>query len=1260
MKKAIIIIFWWLCSVVVSATNYYIKNGGDDALSGKSDAEAWETLAKANKSSFSPGDTIFLKRGDEWYECLNPISSGASGKPVVYSAYGTGAKPIISFAIQYTGWKKLKNNIYFVTGVYKTISLCLFDGTDWGLRVSTVADLDMHHEYTEVVTFPLGTPDDTLFIYTDVPADTSNIIFAKEAAPVYINGKNYITLEKLNIKYAGAHCLNITGSSYINIDSCKIEWGAAQGIQLSATIQSNVSNNIIQHNGNDGIYATGYSNFNNIHHNLIRNNSLKGGTGGDRQAIGIWFCRDVNVYNNDIIHDGVGSVIEASSTSYYQDRIKFYNNKIIASIGDQTVFSFSAGDYDIYNNVVVITSGHDFSHFIATTGSSITSKFRAYHNTVIGAGTPVLRAATGEILTKESYSTLKNNIFYGASSRYYDIAPGFLPYVVSDNNIFLDDVGTKFWIGPHYNLSGWRSATGEDANSFIADPLFINNAIRDYSLSENSPAINKGAAVGILSDFNGNLRDENPDIGAFEFKTVITPVYLSSSIANATPSVIEMNYNLNLANIVPDVSAFDVRINSNSRSINKVTVSGTKVLLTMSSAMILNGDVVTVSYIKPSVNPLQTTSGTLAASVISRPVINNVNPITCTIENATPSLLEITFNLSLIENRIPDASSFIVKVNSAGRSIKNIGISGYKVTLTLGSPVFYGDVVTVSYLKPSDNTLRTVTVLEYPTLENMPVVNNVLSQSFTYLGSVVNNETPDVVEMNFSLTLANIVPDVSAFDVRINSNSRSISSVSISGTKVLLTMSSAMILNGDIVTVSYSKPSVNQLQTTLGTQANSLILQPVTNMVDPVMYIIENSNPSLLEITFGLSLENRIPPVSAFTVKVNSVVRSVKSVAVTGYDLLLTLASPVFYGDIVTVSYTKPSTDALKTVTGLEFPSWTDKPVTNNVLYQSLSDFNSVVENATPNIIEMNYNQLLSSVIPDVSSFDVSINSNSRSIGKVEISGTRVLLTMSSAMISSGDVVTVSYIQPATNPVQTTSGLLASTVINKPVTNNVYPLASVIENATPSLLEIIFNLSLADRVPAASAFEVRVNSVIRGVTKVAVSGNEVILTLASPVAYGNVVTVAYTKPSSDALRTVTGLEYPSFPARTVTNHVGIQPGAKSYQPGNAEEKNKDQQTESNSGSDNDQSGAAFNNGSGGFTLYPNPARDFINISIPDVSSDTKTLRIYDLSGKLLFEKELGSYRNFIEMPSRFISGTYFVRILSGNIPLYTKKLVIVR
>ena len=59
-----------------------------------------------------------------------------------------------------------------------------------------------------------------------------------------------------------------------------------------------------------------------------------------------------------------------------------------------------------------------------------------------------------------------------------------------------------------------------------------------------------------------------------------------------------------------------------------------------------------------------------------------------------------------------------------------------------------------------------------------------------------------------------------------------------------------------------------------------------------------------------------------------------------------------------------------------------------------------------------------------------------------------------------------------------------------------------------------YNMTLANVVPAASAFSVRVNSTARTVSAVAISGTKVLLTLASPIVYGDVVTVSYTKPSS--------------------------------------------------------------------------------------------------------------------------------------------------
>ncbi len=83
-----------------------------------------------------------------------------------------------------------------------------------------------------------------------------------------------------------------------------------------------------------------------------------------------------------------------------------------------------------------------------------------------------------------------------------------------------------------------------------------------------------------------------------------------------------MTYNMTLANIVPVASAFSVRVNSVVRTVTAVAVSGTQVKLTLASPVV-SGDVVTVTYTLPSTNPLQTTSGGIAASISNQAVSNN-------------------------------------------------------------------------------------------------------------------------------------------------------------------------------------------------------------------------------------------------------------------------------------------------------------------------------------------------------------------------------------------------------------------------------------------------------------------------------------------------------------------------------------------------------------------------------------------------------------------------------------------------------------
>jgi uncharacterized repeat protein (TIGR02059 family) len=416
-----------------------------------------------------------------------------------------------------------------------------------------------------------------------------------------------------------------------------------------------------------------------------------------------------------------------------------------------------------------------------------------------------------------------------------------------------------------------------------------------------------------------------------------------------------------------------------------------------------------------------------------------------------------------------------------------------------------------------------------------------------YLSSIIEPSTPSRVDITYNLTLVNIVPPASAFTVKVNTITRTVSSITVSGTKVQLTLASP-VNYGDVVTVSYTKPASNPLQTVSGGQAASFSAQNVTNNVVPVspVYVnavIENATPARLEMTYNLTLANIVPVTSAFTVKVNAVTRVVSSVNVSGTKVQLTLYSPVAYGDMVTVAYTKPSVNPLQTTALGQASSLAAQSVVNNVGPVSPIYVSAVIENVTPARLEMTYNLSLANIVPAVSAFTVSVNSVTRSVNSVTISGTKVQLSLATPVVY-GDVVTAAYTKPASNPLQTVSGGQAASFSAQNVTNNVVPVSpvyvsSVIENATPARVDMTYNLTLANFVPAASAFTILVNTVARTVSSVTISGTKVQLSLATPVVYGDVVTAAYTKPASNPLQTASGGQAASITAQSVINNCSL-------------------------------------------------------------------------------------------------------------------------
>ncbi len=253
--------------------------------------------------------------------------------------------------------------------------------------------------------------------------------------------------------------------------------------------------------------------------------------------------------------------------------------------------------------------------------------------------------------------------------------------------------------------------------------------INFLKLSPTSDLIDKGAIDNYSTfPYNGAA----PDLGWSESSSgsevPLSPVYVNSVVENATPSRIDITFNLSLANITPAASAFNVTVNGSARTVSSVSVSGTKVLLTLSGPVVY-GNTVTVAYTKPATNPLQTSAGGQAASFTAKSVTNNVaavNPsyVSSVIENATPLMIDITFNLTLA-NITPAASAFTVTVNGSARTVSSVSVSGTKVLLTLSSPVVYGNAVTVAYTKPAINPLQTSAGGQAASFTAKSVTNNI-------------------------------------------------------------------------------------------------------------------------------------------------------------------------------------------------------------------------------------------------------------------------------------------------------------------------------------------------------------------------------------------------------------------------------------------------------------------------------------------------------------------------------------------------------
>ena len=131
-------LFVLLCiSGITNAANYYFSNiTGNDSrtrLAAQCPLTPWRTLSKLNAefSSFQPGDSIFFKSGETFYGSITISRSETAAPPIILSAYGTGAKPIITGLTTLSSWTNLGGGLYektLTSPPTHSLNMVLFDG----------------------------------------------------------------------------------------------------------------------------------------------------------------------------------------------------------------------------------------------------------------------------------------------------------------------------------------------------------------------------------------------------------------------------------------------------------------------------------------------------------------------------------------------------------------------------------------------------------------------------------------------------------------------------------------------------------------------------------------------------------------------------------------------------------------------------------------------------------------------------------------------------------------------------------------------------------------------------------------------------------------------------------------------------------------------------------------------------------------------------------------------------------------------------
>jgi hypothetical protein len=315
MKKSIpyvLAALFVFAKVSAFATNYYV----DPSASGSNQGtltNPWKSLADVPQTVnyFSPGDTVFFKRGQQFTGPFSINSSGSNGSPIVFMPYGSGNAPVIQYNLANPADSLVYNRSIISISQVNYIVIDGFELTD-------VTIPETNHNVDANVGYGV-------YIYNGSNNIIKNLTISKLGAGVTIDGGSYNTVTNCNI-----------GNLRMIINTPDIMWDdfGANGVIVEGSNNTVSYNNIHDcwSNSYDYIYDGGavemygtISN-NNISYNTTSENLgfMEFGSGTAGQALNNLVAYNLSINNGHVfwINSNGGFGVDVRN-------LQFYNNNIV-------------------------------------------------------------------------------------------------------------------------------------------------------------------------------------------------------------------------------------------------------------------------------------------------------------------------------------------------------------------------------------------------------------------------------------------------------------------------------------------------------------------------------------------------------------------------------------------------------------------------------------------------------------------------------------------------------------------------------------------------------------------------------------------------------------------------------------------------------------------------------------------------------------------------------------------------------------------